>query len=91
MIVQYLDKDGYQINPEEKPIFLRDYKKAPSMARVARYIRCPETTMLKWIGHCEDCKWFKNHVKYKGVKCSYKNTNNHGRKNNAPEGCRAKS
>ena len=72
MVRQYLDKDGYPMKPEGKPIFLRDEKKAPSTQRVARYITCPETGMLKWIGHCEDCKEFKGHVKYEGVKCSYK-------------------
>lgn len=73
MVQQYLDKDGYPMDVERKPIFLRDVSKARSLQRVARYITCRETGMLKWIGHCEDCKWFKGHVKYKGVKCSFKN------------------
>lgn len=72
MVLQYLDKDGYPMSRESKPIFLREVPKAGSMQRIARYITCPETGMLKWIGHCEDCKEFKGHVKYTGVKCSYK-------------------
>ena len=72
MIVQYLDKDGYPMSSELKPIFLRKVPKAESMQRVARYITCPETGMLKWIGYCEDCKELKGHVKYNGVNCSYK-------------------
>ena len=72
MVQQYLDKDGYPMDEEQKPIFLRDVSKAKSLQRVARYIICRETGMLKWIGHCEDCQWFKGHVKYKGVECSYK-------------------
>ena len=71
MVQQYLDKYGYPMSPECKPIFLRDAPKAESMQRVARYIVCRETGMLKWIAHCESCKWFKGHVKYKGVKCSF--------------------
>lgn len=73
MVLQYLNKDGYPMSEELKPIFLREAPKAGSMQRVARYITCPETGMLKWIGHCEDCKEFKGHVKYTGVKCSHKN------------------
>ena len=72
MITQYLNKDGYPMEPEEKPIFLRYETKAQSYARVARYVVCPQTNMLKWIGHCEDCKEFRGHVKYNGVNCAIK-------------------
>ncbi len=73
MVLQYLDKDGYPMSRELKPIFFRKIPKVGSIQRVARYIQCPETGMLKWIGHCEDCKEFKGHVRYTGVECSYKN------------------
>lgn len=81
MIQQYLNKDGYPMSPECKPIFLRKIPKAASLQRVARYITCPETGMLKWIGHCENCQWFRGHVKYNGVNCSYiKNSKENGNK-----------
>lgn len=86
MVQQYLDINGYPMSPECKPIFLREIPKAGSMQRVARYIVCRETGMLKWIGHCEGCKWFKGHVKYTGVNCSFKNQKENGnnkRKNKA--------
>lgn len=83
MVQQYLDKDGYPMDEERKPIFLRDLSKAKSLQRVARYIVCRETGMLKWIGHCEDCQWFKCHVKYKGVECSFnKNQKENGKRKN---------
>lgn len=83
MVQQYLDKDGYPMDEELKPIFLRKIPKAGSTQRVARYIRCCETGMLKWIGHCEDCQWFKCHVKYKGVECSFnKNQKENGKRKN---------
>lgn len=72
MVLEYLDKHGYPFKPTQKPVFLRDEGKAASMARVARYITCPLTKGLKWIGHCEACKEFKGHVKYTGVECAAK-------------------
>lgn len=86
MVLQYLNKDGYPMSEELKPIFLRKIPKAGSLQRVARYIVCPETGILKWIGHCENCQWFRGHVKYKGVNCSYKNQKENGkRKNKTPK------
>lgn len=70
MLLPYLDKDGYEMKPENKPVFLRETTKAQSYARVAKYVSCPLTGGMKWIGHCEECKKFKGHKKYKGVKCA---------------------
>lgn len=70
----YLDKDGREMKPEDKPVFLRDETKAQSYARVARYVQCRRETVqgLIWIGHCENCPHFGGHVKYKGINCNVK-------------------
>lgn len=74
MLLPYLDKDGHEMRPEDKPVFLRNETKAQSYARVARYVQCRRADIqgLIWIGHCEKCQNFKGHVKYKGVKCAIK-------------------
>lgn len=74
MLLPYLDINGYEMKPEQKPIFLREVKKAQSMERVARYVQCRRKTIkgLIWIGNCECCKWFGGHVEYRGINCNVK-------------------
>lgn len=72
MVLEYLNKDGCPFGKDRKPVFLREIPKAASMSRVARYVTCPLTKGLKWIGHCEACENFVNHVKYTGVECAAK-------------------
>lgn len=74
MLLPYLDKDGREMRPEDKPVFLHDETKAQSYARVARYVQCGRADIqgLIWIGHCEECQNFKGHIKYNGVECAIK-------------------
>lgn len=74
MLLPYLDKDGREMRPEIKPVFLRDETKAQSYARVARYVECKRKDIqgLIWIGHCENCPNFQGHKKYNGVNCALK-------------------
>lgn len=74
MLQGYLDKDGEEMKPQDKPIFVREPTKKQQLARIARYVRCNQEAVqrLIWIGHCEDCKFFGGHVRYKGIICNVK-------------------
>lgn len=72
MVLTYLDKDGYEISPSEKPVFIRKLTEGRAFVRVVKYVRCPKTTGLIWIGHCEKCECFEGHEKYHGVQCAAK-------------------
>ena len=74
MLQIYLDKDGKEMSPQDKPIFVREPTKQQQLARVVRYVRCNREAVqgLIWIGHCEDCPHFGGHVKYKGIICNVK-------------------
>lgn len=74
MITPYLDKEGREMRPDKKPVFVRDGEKAQSYARVACYVQCerPDIQGLIWIGNCEKCKHFKGHKMYHGVNCAIK-------------------
>lgn len=75
MLQSYLDKDGEEIRPQDKPIFVRKpTKKQRMLKRMAKYVRCNRETVqgLIWIGHCEDCELFGGHVQHKGIICNIK-------------------
>ena len=74
MLQRYLDKDGEEMKPQDKPIFVREPTKKQQLTRIARYVRCNRETVqgLIWIGHCEDCEFFGGHVRYKGIICNVK-------------------
>jgi hypothetical protein len=68
----YLDKDGREMQPAKRPIFVREPSTAMSFIRIAKYVRCNKESVLGliWIGNCEGCKFFGGHVKYKGIICN---------------------
>lgn len=76
MLLPYLDKDGYEMMPEKRPVFIRQEGKAQSFVRVAKYVQCEMIKGLRWIGKCEECNFFNGHVKYHGVNCALKPTEN---------------
>lgn len=69
-ILEYRDQQGYIMDESCKPVFLADAKKAQSMQRIARYVYCPESEGLIYIGKCEKCNLFCGHEQYNGVKCA---------------------
>lgn len=74
MFQPYLDKNGLEMQPEQKPVFMREPTKAMSDTRIAKYVQCAKETVqgLIWIGHCENCEHFGGHVKYRGINCNVK-------------------
>jgi hypothetical protein len=74
MLIPYLDKDGYLITADKKPVFVRNFSRGISCIRAAKYVRCKKEKVqgLIWIGHCEKCEYFGGHVRYKGIKCNVK-------------------
>ena len=78
MLTQYLDKDGREIRPEYKPVFVRNERGEQDDATIrhsVRYVRCERKDIkgLIWVGHCEECELFGGHVRYKGIICNVKN------------------
>ena len=72
IVIPYRNKDGKLYAPEYKPRFVDDAKKSSGMYCAAKFIFCPESDGLKWIGNCEKCELFRGHKRYVGIKCKSK-------------------
>lgn len=72
MLMPYLDKDGREMQPSERPRFVRNPSTSMNFIRLAKYVRCNAENVqgLIWIGNCENCKFFGGHIKYKGIICN---------------------
>ena len=81
MLTQYLDKDGREISPEYKPVFVQNENGEQDDVTIrhsARYVQCERKDIkgLIWVGHCEECEHFRGHIKFNGVNCAIKKQRN---------------